>query len=65
MQIPCEIASLNTLKKGMKIVLNISDKETPRVMRDIYNFMDKPIMVEFLVDAEKTRTLMKQITPDQ
>lgn len=65
MIIPCEIASLNTLKKGMKIVLNINDKETPKVMKDIYNFMDKPITVELLVDADKTRELMKLITPEQ
>lgn len=65
MQVPCEISSINTLKKGMKIVLSIGDKDTPKVMKDIYNFMQRPITVEFLVDANKTRELMKQISPDQ
>ena len=65
MQVPCEISSINTLKKGMKIVIAVGDKDTPKVMKDIYNFMQRPITVEFLVDADKSRELMKQISPDQ
>ena len=65
MKFKCEIDQIRTLKKGMKITLTIGDKETPGVMKDMYNFMDKPITVELLVDDEEQAKRLKQITPDQ
>lgn len=65
MKVPCEIDNIRTLKSGMKIVINIGDKETSRVMKDIYNFMDKPITAEFLIDGDKARELMNQISSEQ
>lgn len=61
----CEIDNIRTLKKGMKLTLAIGDKETPKVMKDMYNFMDKPITVEILVDEHEQRKRLKQITPEQ
>jgi hypothetical protein len=65
MKIACEIDTIHTLKKGMKIVIAINEQETAKVMKDIYTFMQKPIMVDLLVDADKAKELMKQITPEQ
>lgn len=65
MRINCEIDNIKTLKKGMKITLAIGDKEVPRVMKNIYNFMDKPITIDFLIDEKKQIERMKQITPEQ
>ncbi|WP_069649654.1 putative HNHc nuclease [Caloranaerobacter ferrireducens] len=65
MRINCEIDNIKTLKKGMKITLAIGDKEVPRVMKNIYNFMDKPITIDFLIDEQKQIERMKQITPEQ
>jgi hypothetical protein len=63
--IGCEIDNIKTLKKGMKITLTIGEKEVQKVMKDIYNFMDKPIMVNFLIDADKAKERLNQITPEQ
>lgn len=65
MKIKCEIDNIRTLRKGMKLTLAISDKETKEVMKSIYNFMDKPITVEFLIDADEYAERLKQITPEQ
>lgn len=65
MNVNCEIDNIKTLKKGMKITLAINEKETPKVMKGIYNFMDKPVIVDFLINTDKTRQLMKQISPEQ
>lgn len=65
MKFKCEIDNIKTLKKGMKITLAIDDKQTLEVMKNIYNFMDKPIQTEFLIDADEYTDRMKQITPEQ
>lgn len=65
MKFNCEIDNIKTLKKGMKITLAINDKQTLEVMKNIYNFMDKPITVDLLIDEEKQIERMKQITPEQ
>jgi len=49
----------------MKLTLAIEDKETAKVMKDMYNFMDKPITVELLVDDQEQAERLKQITPEQ
>lgn len=65
MKIPCEIANLNTLKKGMKITLAVDEKNTPKVMKNIYSFMGKPIIVEFLIDEKEQMERLKMISPEQ
>jgi hypothetical protein len=61
----CNIKDVYTLKKGMKITLAIDNKQTIEVMKHIYNLMDKPIIVELLVDEKEQKERLKQITPEQ
>ena len=65
MKFNCEIDNIKTLKKGMRITLAIDDKQTIEVMKHIYNFMDKPIIVELLIDEKEQKERLKQITPEQ
>lgn len=65
MKFNCEIDNVKTLKKGMKITLAIDDKQTIEVMKNIYNFMDKPIMVELSIDEKKQIERLRQITSEQ
>ena len=65
MRVNCEIAQINTLKKGMKIVLSIGEKETYSVMKQIYNFMNKPLIVDFNIDGEEQQVRLQQISPEQ
>ncbi len=65
MRVNCEIAQINTLKKGMKIVLSIGEKETHSVMKQIYNFMDKPIIVDFQIDTKEQMERLNQISAEQ
>lgn len=65
MKVNCEIDNIRTLKKGMKIVLNIDEKETIEVMKNIFNFMDKPLTVDFLINADEQMERMNQISPEQ
>ncbi len=65
MKFNCEIDNIKTLKKGMKITLAIDDEQTIEVMKNIYNFMDKPVMVELLVDKDEQIERMNQITNEQ
>ena len=60
-----EIDNIRTLKQGMKITIAIGDKETVKVMKDIYNFMDKPIELELLIDDELQTKRLKQLSPEQ
>lgn len=65
MRVNCEIDNIKTLKKGMKITLAIDDKNTLNVMQHIYNFMDKPLIVDFSIDGEEQQARLKMITPEQ
>lgn len=65
MRVTCEIDNIKTLKKGMKITLAIDDKNTLNVMQHIYNFMDKPLIVDFNIDGEEQQARLKMITPEQ
>lgn len=49
----------------MKITLAIDDKNTLNVMQHIYNFMDKPLIVDFNIDGEEQQARLKMITPEQ
>jgi hypothetical protein len=64
-RVNCEIDNIKTLKRGMKITLSIGEKEVPDVMKDIYRFMDKPIIADFQVNAKEQMERLNQITPDQ
>lgn len=65
MKFKCEIEKITTLKKGAKLVLAIPDEQTIKVLKDIYNFIDKPVDVEILVNEGEQRERLLQITPDQ
>lgn len=60
-----EIDNIRTLKKGMKLTLVVDDKQTKELMKQIYNFMDKPITVELLIDDELQTKRLKQLSPEQ
>ena len=65
MRVVCEIDNIKTLKRGMKITLSIGDKEVSDVMKNIYRFMDKPLIVDFSIDGEEQQARLKMITPEQ
>lgn len=65
MKFKCELDQIRTLKKGMKITLSIDEVETANVMKNIYNFMDKSITVDLLVDTDKELEKMNWITNKQ
>ena len=65
MRFKCEIDNIRTLKKGMKITLSIGEKEMPAVMKDRYRFMDKPLIVDFNIDAAEQQARLNQISPEQ
>ena len=62
MKFKAEIDQIRTLKKGMKLTLAVDDKQTIELMKHIYNFMDKPVIVELLVDDDEQAKRLKQIT---
>lgn len=65
MKFNCEIDNVRALKKGMKITLAISEKDTINVMKNIYSFMDKPIEIDLLVDVDKQKEKLNWITGEQ
>ena len=65
MRVNCEIDTVNTLKKGMKIVLSIPHDERQDVLRQIHNFMDKPLIVDFSIDGAEQQVRLQQISPEQ
>lgn len=65
MKFKCEVDNVRTLKKGMKITLAIDEDDTKEVMKNIYNFMDKSVSVDLLVDEEKELEKMNWITGKQ
>ena len=65
MNIPCEIDKVNTLKKGMKIIISISDENVKPVMKNIYNFMDRELLIDMQIDPEKELEKAKEINHDQ
>lgn len=65
MQIPCEIDNIKTLKKGMKITLAVDDENVKSVMKDIYNFMDRSLLVDININAEEEQAKLNMISPEQ
>src|SRR5690606_38013019 len=49
----------------MKLTLSLDDEQTREIMKHIYNFMDKPITIELLIDDEEQAIRLQQITPEQ
>lgn len=64
-RVNCEIDTVNTLKKGMKIVLSIPHDERQEVLKHIHNFMDKPLAVDFNIDGAEQQARLQQISPEQ
>lgn len=65
MKFPCEIENVKTLKKGMKIVLAIEKDNVREVMKHLHNFMDRPIVADFLIDAQEVKKRMEAISEEQ
>ena len=65
MQIPCEIDTARTLKKGMKITLEIDNEHKKEVLKQLFNFEDMPLLVTFEINADERRKELQQITGDQ
>lgn len=65
MRFPCEIDQVRTLKKGMKIILAIDEEHVKQTLKDIHNFMDRALIVNMDIDAEKEQSKLSMITPDQ
>jgi len=65
MRFPCEIDQVRTLKKGMKIILSIDEEHVKQTLKDIHNFMDRELIVNIDIDAEKEQSKLSMITPDQ
>ena len=49
----------------MKITLAIDDEHVKPVMENIYNFIDRNLIVDFSIDSQEEREKLKQITEDQ
>ena len=64
MKFRCEIDNLKTLKKGTKLTLYIED-DSKQVLRDCYNFIDKPLVADIRVDEPEQKKMLEQITPEQ
>lgn len=65
MEIKCTIDQVKTLKKGMKITLSIADENVKGVMKDIYNFIDRDLIVDLSIDAVEEKEKLNQISADQ
>ena len=65
MEIKTVIDQVKTLKKGMKITLAIGEDDVKEVMKGIYNFMDRDLIVDFSIDADAEKEKLNKITPDQ
>jgi hypothetical protein len=62
----CEIDGTRTLKKkDMKVTLFIESEEAKELNKNLYNFLDKPLIIEMRVDDEKQAKRLKQITKEQ
>ena len=65
MKFKCNMETFSTLKKGAKIILKIPPEEVVHVMKHIYNFQDKHLIVEMLVDEEEEKEGFMQISENQ
>lgn len=65
MEVPCEIDNIKTLKNGMKITLQVDDENVKEVMKEIYNFMDRNLLVDFVINAELEQQKLETISPEQ
>ncbi len=65
MKFPCSISAQNSVKKGMKITLSVDEKNVQDVMKGLYNFLDRPLTAELLIDADEQLKKLGEISPDQ
>ena len=56
---------VNTLKKGLKLTLFVSEDSSKEVLKDIYNFIDRPLTVTIDIDSEKRLKELNQISGQQ
>lgn len=48
MEFRAELGNYSTLKNGMKMPVVIDNEEKKKVLKSIYNFVDKPLTAEFI-----------------
>ncbi len=65
MKFPCNISAQNSVKKGMKITLSVAEEHVQDVMKGLYNFLDRPLTAELLIDADEQLKKLGEISPDQ
>lgn len=65
MQFPAEIDTTRTLKKGMKITLEVDDENKREVLKHLYNFEDMPLVVTFDIDAVEREKELNRISGSQ
>ncbi len=66
MRIDCEIDGLKTLRKGsLKITLHVDEEQAKKVMKYVHNFMDRPLAVEFAINAKEQLRRNRTISDDQ
>ena len=65
MKFQAELDRLNTLKDGMKVVLYIDGENVKEVMKNIYNFMDKPLEVDLSVNRKEQEERLAMISGGQ
>lgn len=65
MKIEAEIVNVRTSKKGDTMTVFIPKEHRDLVVKGIMPFLEKPVTIEILVDANKVLENMKQISEDQ
>lgn len=65
MKIECEIQSVRTSKKGDTMTVFIPKEHRQLVVEHIMKFIEKPVTIEILVNAQKVIEDMNRITEDQ
>lgn len=62
MKIPCEIDNVKTLKNGMKITFAIDDENVKEALKNIYNFIDRSLIIDLAVNEKEELEKMNMIT---
>ena len=65
MKFPSIINNIKTLKKGMKITLQVDDDHTKEVLKNIYNFHDRDLLVSLEIDEAAEKEKLNKITNNQ
>ena len=65
MKIPCQIKTTSILTKGLKIPLIVDQENRNEILKNLHNFIDKPLIVDIRIDSEKYKHELNQISADQ